>query len=303
MKLLFGMAAALSLFAQDYFPLQKGNQWAYRGTRLQPTMMVEVADSAVFDGQEYFGVTGLSGGRAKRWLRKTAEGALVEYDMQSNASRPFLALQSAEGERFPANVDECHKAAVVRSKASKVNVPAGSFDNAEEVEYLETNCADAGVIRDYFVPDLGLVKREETSFAGPVVYELVYARVNGFISLGQPETAFTLSAANPVHTDGRITARLTVRNGAPTPLVLHFTSGQIFNFVVFNEAGETVYFWAADKLFPAIIQDITVDTEKNWLVEFTVPNGLRPGKYKLEGYLTTSPAQNFQASIELDVVE
>jgi hypothetical protein len=303
MKLLFGMAAALSLFAQDYFPLQKGNQWAFRGSRLQPSMVVEVVDSAEFEGQEYFGVAGLSGGRAKRWLRKTAEGALVEYDMQSNSTRPFLALQSPEGERFPANVDECNKAAVIRSKASKVSVPAGSFDNAEEVQYLESNCADAGVVKDYFVPDLGLVKREETSFAGPVIYELVYARINGFISIGQPETAFSLSAVAPVRTDGKITARLTIRNGGPAPLVLHFTSGQIFNFEVINAAGETVYYWAADKLFPAIIQDITVETEKNWLVEFTVPNGMRPGKYKLEGYLTTAPTQPYRASIEIEVVE
>ena len=171
------------------------------------------------------------------------------------------------------------------------------------LRYSDSICADAGIVADFFAPDIGPVSRSETSFAGPVSYELVYARVNGFIALTQPETGFSLSTPSPIGENGRIFARMTIRNGGTDPLMLRFNSGQTFNLELTTEAGQPVYNWASDKAFIQVIQDVSIAREKNFVVEFAVPGGLKAGRYLLEAYLTTAPPQGFRAKVLLDVVK
>jgi len=304
-RILIGIAAAsAAVLAQDYFPLQTGNQWVFRGTRFGQTRIVEVGEVRAFGGAEYFQVRGMAQD-GPRWLRKNRDGAVVEFDQSSNAERPFLALQLAAGERFDTSIHECNKTGMIASREAKLSIPGvGDFSNAVEVEYQITNCADFGFTNDFFIPDVGPVKHVETSFAGPVTYELVYARVNGFLTLAQPETSFALSVVSPIPSEGRIVARMTVRNGnAKEPLRLNFTSSQVFNLEVRDAAGEVVYNWASDKLFLAALQSIDVQSEKNWLVDFEVPNGLRPGTYTVEAYLTVSgtPDRPYRARVPLVV--
>jgi hypothetical protein len=304
-RILIGIAAAsAAVLAQDFFPLQTGNQWVFRGSRFGQTRTVEVGEVRAFGGVEYFQVRGFAQD-GQRWLRRNSEGAVVEFDQSSNAERPFLSLNLAAGERFETSIHECNKTGVIASREAKLSIPGiGDFSNAVEVQYQITNCADFGFTNDFFLADVGPVKRVETSIAGPVTYELLYARVNGFLTLAQPETSFALSILSPIEAGGRIVARMTVRNGNPKePLRLNFTSGQIFNLEVRDAAGEVVYNWASDKLFVAALQSIDVQTEKNWLVEFEVPNGLRPGTYTVEAYLTVSgtPDRPYRARVPLVV--
>ena len=255
--------AACSL-AQDYFPLTSGNQWIFRSNRFGQTLTVEVGSPRQFDGLEYFAVTGLSHPGGIRWLRQNEERGIVEYVEDTKSTRPFLALHSPIGQRFEANVDECHRSATVQSRTATLSLAAaGEFSNVLRLNYSDTLCADAGVETDFFLPDIGLVKRIETSIAGPVTFELAYARVNGFITLAQPEISFALATPSPIVEGARIFARMTVRNGAPAPLRLFFASGQKFNLVLTDAStGQVVYNWASDKFFTQATETVFVEQEK-----------------------------------------
>jgi hypothetical protein len=309
MKLFVGMAAAaLTLCGQDYFPLQKGNQWVYRSSRSEETKTIQVGDSLEFNGKTYFRVTGFSGftpsAALGRLLRQTEEGALVEWDERFNSERAFLSIQAPEGEIVYSRADECSNASEVIAKDAKVTVPAGTFEKSVELAYREMQCADRGVVTDFFAPNIGLVKRVETTFAGPVTYELVYARVNGVSTTGRTETSFAVSASSPAKIGELMTARLTIQSGGGrTALSLTFPSSQVYNLQLIDSAGEIVYNWSSDKAFLASIQNIVIDGERTWLVQFAVPSGIRPGIYKLEGYLTTAAPQLYRASVALQIVQ
>jgi hypothetical protein len=47
---------------------------------------------------------------------------------------------------------------------------------------------------------------------------------------------------------------------------------------------------------------VSVDREKNWAVDFAVPETLKPGSYILEAYLTVSGStQSYRARVSLEV--
>ena len=108
---------------------------------------------------------------------------------------------------------------------ASVTTPAGKFDNTAELKF-QGNCVDVGVVRQYYAPYIGLVSSEETTFAGPVLYELAYYRV-GSSTGAAPEVSFTVALDAPHYAAGStLQARLTLRSTAPDPINLHFPSGQ-----------------------------------------------------------------------------
>jgi hypothetical protein len=299
--------AASPSFAQDYFPLAIGNQWIFRSSgRFVHNLHIEVGSPKVFEGVEYFAVYGIQPILDRpRWLRTAEGGAIVEYVEPQKTSRPFLSLDKPVGETFAANVDGCNRSATVTARDAKLSLAAaGDFTNILSVKYSDSICADTGLDTDFFLPNIGLVKRIETSFAGPVTYELAYARVNGFILLHQPETSFGLSTPSPIVEGSRIFARLTLRNGGKTPLRLNFNSSQQFNLILTEAAsGRVVYNWASDKLFLQALETMEIEDEQNWTVDFPTPEPLKAGSYILEAFLTTSSrSQAYRSTVSIDVV-
>lgn len=302
MKLVAVWALLAPLYAQEFFPIQPGNEWVFRGSRYNQTRVISVGDSAIFDGQTYYAVSGFTSER--HWLRNPGDGSVLEYDTNTMSARPFLSLQFGDGQTFPVQLPPCNEQAVITGKGKALTTPAGDFANVVEVRYPNPTCADAGIEEDFFAANVGPVKRVETSFAGPVTYELAYAKVGGSVTLAsKSESGFAIAVVAPSTPTDALFARLTLKNGGPEPVVLNYRSGQEFDFIVSNEAGEVLYVWSSDKLFPAVIQTIRVEKEKTWATSFAVPSGLRPGKYVLEGYLTTANPQNFRAKTEFQVPE
>ncbi len=66
----------------------------------------------------------------------------------------------------------------VVSHAETVQVPAGSFQNCLKLAFA-TNCEDAGIVEQWFAPNVGLVKQTESTIGGLLVSELVKASVGG----------------------------------------------------------------------------------------------------------------------------
>jgi hypothetical protein len=234
-------------------------------------------------------------------VRQTGEGSLVSYDPASRQERLWLPFAAAEGQRTTSEFDTCSKAATVRSKSASVKTNLGDFNNALQLTY-EPVCADAGVTTQFFIPYVGLVQQESTTFAGPLRYELLYSRT-GITNLETGQVSFAMALNGSTFRagqDSEILVRLTLRSTHPDPISLVFPSGQNYDLKIYNDRGEIVYVWSADKLFPLIFRTETFGPGEKTFA-FPIPIGqLRAGRYAAEGYLTTEP-RKYSAVVDFEV--
>jgi len=182
----------------------------------------------------------------------------------------------------------CANTGTIISRNGTATTPAGSFSNAVEVTF-QGNCADAGTTRQFYAPNIGLVSSEETSFAGPLKFDLVYFHV-GTSTGAAPEVSFTVALSAPQYTaDEQLQARLTLRSSAPDPIRLHFPSGQSFELKIYDEKKNLVNIWSKGIFFTMIIRDENFGPgERTYGVSLAL-TGLAPGRYIAEPYLTTDP--------------
>ena len=286
----------------DYFPLQQGNSWVYRGTAKwfdrQP-QTIEVQGTEKFRDREYTKVQFF--GRTI-YLRSEGE-TLYNFNTAAGQESRFLKFDAAEKQTFEADIDDCTIGARVESKSATVKTPAGEWSDALQFTF-QSKCADAGVTTMYFVRGLGPVVYETTSIAGPVRFELSYSRANDAVA-ESPQLSFTVALDSPrykVADPLNIQVRLTLRNTTTEPVVLNFPSGQRYDLRIWNDHGDGVYSWSANKLFVALFTvDRVAPGERTFA--FTT-DGLRipPGRYLAEAWLATQ-SREFVGTIGFEVVE
>ena len=149
--------------------------------------------------------------------------------------------------------------------------------------------------------DVGLLSQEETSIAGPRRWDLVYYRA-GARSAARPELSFTMALDAARYQFGsNLSARLTLRSTAADPLDLFFPSGQSYDFKIFDENGKIVYTWSANKAFTLIIRNERFGPGERTYGLIAPLGDLPPGRYKAQGYLTTSPIV-FTAEAAFEIV-
>lgn len=296
-SIVFLCAAAIA--PAQFFPLQVGNQWIYRVSEgpVREVRVAEVVSSERIDDVEYFVYRGLFGETAQ--LRMTANNQLVQRNADGTESL-WADFDASLGAVYTTAFDRCTGRARVEAVALLVDALDRQWPGGRRVSYSATNCADAGVAGDVYVPGLGLTERTFITFTGPRRYQLTYARIGNASVIASGEYGFRLSLDQREYpSKARITLRMTLENWTKTPLVLNFTSGQSYDFSVRTDSGETVYTWSATRLFPAVIRDETVSGEKNWVV--TDELDLRPGNYVIEARLTDR-TQAFRAQVPFTVV-
>jgi hypothetical protein len=282
----------------DYFPLHVGNQWVYRATgrTAGEPRTIEVTGFESRGPRQYAVWRSFEGAVL---LRTADDGTIYAFDSAANAESIYSAF--TEGATFERSPDPCRQTARVQSARVRYSGPVGEFDNALEIVFTPGSCADAGITREVYLPWIGLVQRTYTTIAGPLTYDLIYARVGGVTVLSAAEVSFGISLGASTYRPGDpVIARLTLRNTTGRPLRLTFNSGQIFDLRIRNERDEVVYVWSADKLFPQVIQMIDVTAEKNWVATATPPQ-LPPGKYVVEAWLTTAGPRVYTASAGFEI--
>ena len=296
-RLLIGAVLALSASAQpDYFPLQVGNQWVYRvGGRFDAgARVIEITSTQTVNLREYFVTTGLTSDALL--LRKNEAGSLVFYNQNDGQEHNWVAFSAPVGEAFRTEIDPCNSVAVIRSKSATLQTPVGEFNNALEVGYSPGRCADAGLNRESFLPNIGLAERRESNFAGEQVWELIYARV-GDTTL-EKEVSFGVALDSSSYKPGGvITVRITLRNTQGQPLTLNFPSSQDFDVTIKNEAGGGVYQWSASRSFLAVFRTVEIRGEKNWALTVPTP---APGRYMATVRLAVQ-GRPFETTIPFDV--
>src|SRR3979409_2351276 len=78
--LALSLCGTWSATAQDYFPLQVGNQWVYKtgGSRSSAPLVLEILRTAEFGGTGYVNLHSSAGG--DYWLRRHDDGSVWQYD-------------------------------------------------------------------------------------------------------------------------------------------------------------------------------------------------------------------------------
>jgi hypothetical protein len=282
-------AVAASAAGPEYFPLAVGNSWVYkasfRGISNVQTIAVEGVER--IDDRNFYRVHFFE---RTVYVRPLEDGSLVSYDRETKQEKLWLPFAAAEGQRTNSEFDQCTKAATVRSKAATVKTALGEFNNALQLTY-EPSCADAGVATQFFIPYVGLLQQESTTIAGPQKFDLLYSRT-GITNIETGQVGFTIALDGHTYEaseNAEIIVRLTLRSSHPDPMNLVFPSGQSYDLKIYNDKGEAVYVWSADKIFPAIFRTETFGPgEKTYAL--SVPIGRLPrGRYAVEGYFTTDP--------------
>jgi len=287
---MFLVSSGLRAHPADYFPLQIGNSWLYRmiegrlaGDDRYRSISVDGTEN--IGDRDYFNVNYF--GRPVL-LRQDEDGAIVMFDKASGTEKPWLSLADPEGSTFATAIDLCSSSGRIVSRGAGLSVPIGKIDDAVQVGF-RGNCADAGITQQFYAAGVGLVSHEETSFAGPRRWELVYYRAGIRNETGR-ELSFTVALDSARYAPGStLGVRLTLRSTNPDPLTLTYPSGQTYDLKIFDESGKTVYTWSAGRVFIMIFrQEKFGPGERSYGV--TVPLGeLPPGRYRVQAYLTTNP--------------
>lgn len=306
------LLAAPALRAQpDYFPIQTGNVWVYRARG--ETLTLEVGEPRAFGEQYYFRLSATHRGDA--WVRTTGDGALVAFDEKEGREKLWAPFGAPEGHTYTTAIDPCNQQATIESRSARFTGPVGQFDNALHIVYGPPSCADAGIVEEYYLPYVGLVRRVETTIAGPRAFDLVYTRMgNGITVISAGETGFGLSVDRSVYTANlmppvdlrtsipEVLARISLRHSGPDPLRLVFSSGQTFELLLRNERGDIVYRWSEGMAFTQAIRTVEFPPgEKNWVVAVRLADKagapLPEGSYTAEAWLATAGNRRYLASV------
>jgi len=247
----------------SFFPLKPGSQWTYQ--KSSPTgatqWEVGVAEPAEPEaGVRHVLLSGYFPGAA-RLVRSDRTSAVLETSSWSQGESLWYLLGAAVGTGWELRlaplptmspVPGCVDGAKLRlvSRDESVSVPAGEFTHVVRVDWT-TSCRDAGISSEWFAPDVGLVRRVESSITGPVVSELVDAVV-GELHLPLPAWNTALTLDRPVYVNDLMPAvggprplpevrgSFVLSNASEIPIELRFSGCRSVAIVVRNERGDGV---------------------------------------------------------------
>ncbi len=286
------------LNAADYFPLEPGNSWTYQRTGGIDTFTVSVGlQGAQLGGNTYFRLTGYVS--QPLWVRATNDG-LYYWDEDAGVE---VLLTSFEIGNFWGNAPfrPCEQESQAARQKDPYAGPAGTFSDALGLTYRAFQCADAGVTAEVYLANLGLARRAVQTFAGPAVYELVAAQIGGFRLIAPPSASFHVSVEQLQKTS--LTAKLHL-SAIGNPVRLKFVSTQEYNVALRDDAGKMLYLWSANRVFAAMLREEEVTGQLTYAVEIPLAKPLAPGKYKLEGWITSTPSgREFAASTVFEIPE
>lgn len=301
----------------NYFPLAAGNSWTYQVDRLGPEdgVTIEVGEPAEIGGVAYFPVSGLGGESVL--LRMDSRGRLVQYLRDQGTTALWFDFGAPVGGTWtPELPGGCTGEATLASRNESVSVPAGTFRETAAVQYGPGDCADAGIGEDVFAVGVGLLRRTETTIAGPRTMSLARARVNGrtieaaglSFSVRVDRPSYSPNLFPPVDPDKAIPllkATVTVENTTDPPIKLAFPSPQLFDLAIRNAKGEVMYLWSATRLFPAVVTEITLG-RKVLEAEAPLGQGREPwpaGQYVLEAWMLRPEGKAFSGSVGFQITE
>jgi len=303
----FLLASTLSAQTSDYFPLEVGNTWLYKSVSIVNNSVgvlnityqtVRVTGKEKIGDRQYFDVSYF--GRDVLLREEGTTGNVFVYNRETSAESPWVQLSLPVGGTFSSGLDQCSTQGLIASRDGVVAVGTEDLTDVVQVDF-HGPCADAGVTRQYYAPNVGLIREEQTTFAGPLVYRLIYYRT-GVRTDATPEVSFTVALDGAQYFSGTLLgARLTLRNTKADVVNLHFPSSQAFDLKILNDKGEAVFVWSSSRSFAQVARDEQLGPGELTYGASVLLDGFPAGHYLLQTYLTTNPIEYF-AQVPFDVV-
>jgi hypothetical protein len=292
------------LMGADFFPLRPGNTWTYREASSGQTFTVRVGDAVNTGGNVYYQLTGYVGSDLLVRI-EPVYGTLVYWDAVKNQETLLTDFEQFEGGRWLAPFRPCpEQAGQTQVARGTHDGPAGPISDVLVTQYVAIGCADAGTVQEQYAEYIGMVRRVQTSIAGPRTFDLVAARVGNLTVDVAPAGRFTVSVGPPV-ASGNPTATFRLQVNSAAPLNLSFSSGQEYDLALIDGNGTTVWRWSADKTFVQSTHQRTVTDEWSATVEIPWPTapggGLLPGNYTVQATITASAATPFAATVPVTI--
>jgi hypothetical protein len=159
----------------DYFPLAVGNTWLYKANTIVGTeplqlnttyQTVRVTGTESIGDLQYFDVSYF--GRDVLLREDAATSNVFFYDRATGAESVWVPLGLPAGSNFSSSLDPCSPQGQIVSRTETIGVPLGAFTDEIHANF-QPSCADAGVTSQYYAPNVGLIRQDQSSFAGAVV--------------------------------------------------------------------------------------------------------------------------------------
>jgi hypothetical protein len=293
------------LLGADFFPLQEGNKWTYREAVTGETFSIRVGQAVPAGGHTYYKVTGYA--ESDLLVRVNVEDtyrSLVRWDQTRNLEVLLTSFEPFEGGYWLAPARPCpEQAGQTQVQPGVHDGPAGPIADVLEVRYIGPGCADVGPLREQYAEHLGMLRRTQNSIAGPRTFDLVSAQVGNLSIDAAPVSRFSLSVTPPLGSGpASATFRLQVQS---SPLTLSFPSGQEFEFVLKDGAGNLLWTWSSNKTFLQAFHQRTVADEWSESVDIPWPaaadGGPQSGDYTVQAYVTAIGVTPFAATLPVTI--
>jgi Intracellular proteinase inhibitor len=301
------LAVALNscaLLGADFFPLQDGNTWTYREPVTGQTFTVRVGQTVTNAGNVYYKLSGYADSELLVRI-EPVYGALMYWDEARNQEILLTSFEQFEGGYWSAPFRPCpDQAGQTQLKRGNHSGPAGPVSDVLEIRYRTQGCADVGAVQEQYAEHLGMLRRIQTSIAGPRTFDLIYARVGTLTIDAAPAARFSVSVG-PTVGPGPVLATLRLQVNSPAPLTLSFTSGQEYDLALNDSAGNTIWLWSASRTFLQALHQRTVTDE--WIETVEIPwptapgGGLQPGDYTVRATVTASASTPFAATVPVTI--
>lgn len=274
-------------YSADLLPLAPGNGWTYRNAATGESFSVRVGSPVYLNERVYHSLRGYA---AEPLLVRVNEyGNIVYWDEEAGQDVLLISFEAVPRAWWEApKRGECTDQGQTTGERVAHDGPAGRW-NALLIHYRTFRCADAGSQSEQFAENIGMVRRVTNTFAGPRVYDLVYARIGNTVITAGDTGAFTVSAA-PSPRDGYWTLTMRLSLPAGTSLKLRFPSSQQYDARLRDTEGNILWTWSADKLFLQMLRDVTLQGGYTASIEVPYPPATPEDAhfYTIEAWLTTA---------------
>ena len=291
------IAALSSVSAADFFPLQPGNLWIYRTTSTGETLTVRVGTPVFLNRQVYYSLRGYT--PQPILVRLNEQRDLVTVDEETYREEPVTMFSTGSsagsGAWWDAPARGCDQQGRTLDARGIHDGPAGPFQDVLEIAYRTFVCADVGVESEQYAENIGMVRRVNSTIAGPRSFDLVYARVGHLEIEASPRGGFSLSLQDAGE---NLAAILRLRIDPPASIRLAFPTGQQFDVALEDDAGNVLWKWSDGKVFTQSLQDLTIGD--GWTIPVSIPRPVQPGSYVIRAWITTA-SPSFAASVPLTV--
>lgn len=278
---LFGLPAG----AGTLFPLQDGNEWRYRNAASGETIVVRVTTPYHIDGRVYHSLQGYADERL--YVREDANGNLLSVDLETGRERVLVSFEPSDRSWWEAPHRPCEQEGQTQTGRVNHDGPAAPLAPVVDIRYRSFGCADQGVEREQFAENIGMVRRVESTIAGPRTYDLVFARVGKGTIRADQHGQFTATVHDRAGQD-RLQVRLELNLDPGGEVRLTFPTSQQYELVLRDKEDRELWRWSADRFFTQAATERMVF--RRWIIDVEIPKpaDAGDGEFVLQAWLTTA---------------